>query len=190
MSKYKAPVSFVAGGLFVTAVMVLLGMSSDEQRAIDMGMADPPDACPLVSDIPPPLSCSISDAGVPSCAPGATQTDDLEIICGQRTAERRCNFDAAFRKRMLAAYGDTSAGELDHRISLELGGSNAVENIWPEPVDEFRMKDEVENALHRAVCSRQLSLEAARMILLTNWRGFYAGMRTPKKGLLPPERKP
>jgi hypothetical protein len=139
--------------------------------------------CPPLDSVPPPSSCSISDAGVPSCAPGAVDTDDLAIICGQHTSERRCTFDASFRRRLLAAYGVTSAGELDHRISLELGGSNDVTNIWPEPAEEFRLKDEVENALHRAVCKHELSLDAARKIVLDDWRGFYRGLHTVKRGL-------
>lgn len=133
--------------------------------------------CPDLADVPPVAACSISDAGVPDCAPGATETDDLDIICGQRTTERRCHFDAAFRRRMAQAYGATSCGEVDHRISLELGGSNAVANLWCEPSSEFRLKDAVETHLHAEVCAGRLSLEAARKLLLNDWRKVYVGMR-------------
>jgi hypothetical protein len=45
--------------------------------------------------------------------------------------------------------------EVDHLIPLELGGSNAVTNLWPEPYSPkagAREKDVLENFLPRAVC--------------------------------------
>jgi hypothetical protein len=140
-------------------------------------------SCPTLADIPPPNSCSISDGGCPSCAPGATETDDLAVICHQSTTARRCAFDAAFRRRMAKAYGVESCGEIDHRVSLELGGSNEVANLWCEPAPEFHQKDAVEDSLHAAVCRGDLSLDAARVILLERWREYYAGMRRKKRGL-------
>ena len=51
--------------------------------------------------------------------------------------------------------------EVDHLVSLEVGGSNAVTNLWPEPYAGrwgARTKDVLENRLHDLVCSGQLSL--------------------------------
>jgi hypothetical protein len=55
--------------------------------------------------------------------------------------------------------------EVDHLISLELGGSNVIANLWPEPYAGrwgARTKDVLENRLHDLVCSRQLSLRSAQ----------------------------
>ena len=54
--------------------------------------------------------------------------------------------------------------EVDHLISLELGGSNAIRNLWPEPYAGrwgARTKDVLENRLHDLVCAQRLSLPAA-----------------------------
>ena len=134
--------------------------------------------CQPLAELPAAGSCSLSDAGVSSCAPGLADTDDLDVICHQTTTKRRCRFDSAWRSRMLAAYSMTKPpAEWDHRISLELGGSNDSRNIQPQYEPDARMKDAVENHLHSAVCSGQLSLEAARALLLDGWRSVYAGMK-------------
>ena len=124
-------------------------------------------ACPSVKDIPAPGACKIL-AGVPQCAPGATETDDLDIICHQHTSLRRCTFSQSFKAKMKAAYGVKVVGEVDHRIPLELGGSNAVTNLWPQGAN-YRQKDRVEGELHGLVCSGKMTLDAARILILNSW---------------------
>lgn len=69
--------------------------------------------------------------------------------------------------------------EIDHLISLELGGSNEIENLWPEPYlprPGAREKDQVEDELHREVCKGKLALSAAQHIVVTDWLAFYREM--------------
>jgi hypothetical protein len=50
--------------------------------------------------------------------------------------------------------------ELDHLISLELGSSNRLRNLWPEPYDivwNTHVRDRLENRLYQMVCARQLA---------------------------------
>lgn len=66
--------------------------------------------------------------------------------------------------------------ELDHFIPLELGGSNDIKNLWPEPAEPrpgFHQKDVVENYLHRQVCSGKMSLHKAQEAIRTNWLTVY-----------------
>ena len=68
------------------------------------------------------------------------------------------------------------AHEVDHLISLELGGSNAIGNLWPEPYAGAwgaRTKDVLENRLHDLVCSGVLSLPKAQHLEATNWVAAY-----------------
>ena len=68
------------------------------------------------------------------------------------------------------------AHEVDHLISLELGGSNAIANLWPEPYAGrwgARSKDSLENRLHDLVCAGQLALRAAQRMEATNWVAAY-----------------
>jgi hypothetical protein len=66
--------------------------------------------------------------------------------------------------------------EVDHLVSLELGGSNAIANLWPEaasPTPGFHQKDWLENYLHRQVCSGSISLDAAQLMIARNWLAAY-----------------
>jgi hypothetical protein len=67
--------------------------------------------------------------------------------------------------------------EVDHLISLELGGSNGIANLWPEPAEPrpgYHEKDMVENYLHDQVCSGRMRLEDAQRQIATNWLAVYA----------------
>ena len=66
--------------------------------------------------------------------------------------------------------------EVDHLISLELGGSNRIGNLWPEPYAGrwgARTKDALENRLHALVCAGELSLASAQRQEATNWVAAY-----------------
>jgi len=71
--------------------------------------------------------------------------------------------------------------EVDHFISLELGGSNMVTNLWPEPYVTpdasnkigAHEKDKVENALHAEVCAGRMTLQQAQDQIRTDWYAYY-----------------
>jgi hypothetical protein len=66
--------------------------------------------------------------------------------------------------------------EVDHLVSLELGGSNAISNLWPEPYAGrwgARTKDVLEDRLHDLVCSGRIGLRHAQWIEARNWVAAY-----------------
>ncbi len=66
--------------------------------------------------------------------------------------------------------------EVDHFISLELGGSNNLKNLWPEPYEPrpgAHEKDTVENALHAEVCAGRMTLPQAQKIIVEDWYAYY-----------------
>jgi hypothetical protein len=66
--------------------------------------------------------------------------------------------------------------EIDHIVSLELGGSNAIANLYPEPgsgARSYHVKDRLENRLHSLVCSGRISLRAAQRGIAANWETLY-----------------
>lgn len=78
--------------------------------------------------------------------------------------------------------------EIDHLISLELGGANTEDNLWPQPYDgewNAHDKDKLENKLHRMVCvEKTISLDAAQQEISTDWIAAYQkyiGARKPFK---------
>lgn len=69
--------------------------------------------------------------------------------------------------------------EIDHLISLELGGDNGVTNEWPQPYlpkPGAHEKDEVENWLHAQVCSGQMELAEAQKEISEDWYAAYLEM--------------
>lgn len=66
--------------------------------------------------------------------------------------------------------------EIDHIVSLELGGSNVIGNLYPDPgsgPSNYHVKDRLENRLHAMVCKGQMTLAAAQRGIASNWEGFY-----------------
>ncbi len=90
------------------------------------------------------------------------------------------NVTESVKNSVYREYGIAShkAGEyeVDHLVSLELGGSNDISNLWPEaaePTRGFHEKDKVENYLHDQVCSGGLSLSQAQQEIARNWLPIY-----------------
>jgi hypothetical protein len=79
--------------------------------------------------------------------------------------------------------------EVDHLISLELGGSNAAANLWPQPYRtepwNAHVKDRLENELHRRVCRAELDLGTAQREIAGNWieayRRYFRTDRPPSR---------
>ncbi len=120
----------------------------------------------------------------PACTPGdifPTATVDEICVPGYTTKVRDVPIEV--KDQVYAEYGIASHEpgqyEVDHLIALELGGSNDISNLWPEPADPrpgFHEKDQVENYLHDQVCSGQLPLQQAQLEIATNWLAVYKSM--------------
>jgi hypothetical protein len=68
--------------------------------------------------------------------------------------------------------GEPSKVEIDHLISLELGGSNDPKNLWPQPYlpkPGAKEKDGLEDHLHALVCAGKVSLKQAQQCIAQNW---------------------
>lgn len=79
-----------------------------------------------------------------------------------------------------ATFNVSGKYEVDHFIPLELGGSNDLKNLWPEPYEPkpgAREKDEVENALHKAVCDGNMSLGQAQTLIRQDWYAYYLTLK-------------
>ena len=71
-------------------------------------------------------------------------------------------------------YGRTL--EIDHIVSLELGGSNDIANLYPEEANAhpgYHVKDKLENNLHQMVCAGAITLSAAQRAIASNWQALY-----------------
>jgi hypothetical protein len=76
--------------------------------------------------------------------------------------------------------GQSQICELDHLISLELGGADTLDNIWPQcgpsdvalPQRFFKEKDTVENFLAMQVRAGRMDLIDAQRGIATDWTQF------------------
>jgi len=116
-----------------------------------------------------------------ACTPGDIFPEATKAaICTPGYSRSVRDVPVEVKDAVYAAYGIAShtAGqyEVDHLVSLELGGSNDIANLWPEaaaPKPGFHEKDEVENALHDQVCAGQIELPTAQREIATNWLAVY-----------------
>ena len=102
-----------------------------------------------------------------------------KVLCSSsfRTGPYRL-VEESTKKKACTEYGLGTAQcvgtkvEIDHLISLELGGSNDLQNLWAEPylkTGGAKQKDIVENALHKKVCAGKIALPAAQKCISTDW---------------------
>lgn len=108
----------------------------------------------------------------PHCTPGAVRVVSVKDVCTPGTAADARSVTDAQKKRVVEAYGASPfKGEIDHLISLQLGGSNDIRNLWPETGKVPNAKDATENRLHAWVCKQPslTRLRAAQRAIATNW---------------------
>ncbi len=143
-----------------------------------------------VSYVPPSNTQGLPIAPDPKLTPGATLPVTREDICVPGYTQKVRNVPEAVKRQVYASYGITShkAGdfEVDHLISLELGGSNSPKNLWPESFKtqpwNAHVKDALENRLHADICTNQLDLVTAQHEIAVDWIGAYKrifGTSTP-----------
>ena len=66
--------------------------------------------------------------------------------------------------------------EIDHIVSLELGGSNDIANLFPEQRDinpGYKVKDKLENKLHDLVCDGSVSSGPPSVGIASDWQALY-----------------
>ncbi len=119
----------------------------------------------------------------PRCSPGAIDPAlTRAVLCsaGFHTSSVR-HVSTSLKHAVEVAYGMAPRAygrtiEIDHIVSLQLGGSNDIANLYPEPgggTSGYQVKDRLENALHRLVCAGEMTLAAAQRGIATNWLQLY-----------------
>ncbi len=121
----------------------------------------------------------------PACTPGdifPTVTATQVCVVGYSSSVR--DVSTSTKDQVYAEYGilhhSTGQYEVDHFVSLELGGSDDISNLFPEAADPkpgFHEKDLVENYLHEQVCYQHtLTLAQAQQAIAANWLAVYETM--------------
>jgi hypothetical protein len=162
------------------------------------------------ADASAPAPSSPSSNGTlpdPSLTPGDVLPVAAGDICVSGYSSRVRNVSTSTKNEAYAEYHilthTPGQYEVDHLIPLELGGSNDIKNLWPEPADPkpgFHEKDLLENKFHELVCAGSLDLATAQHAIATNWWLAYvqyelggvapAPAQAPAPPLVPPSAPP
>ena len=123
-----------------------------------------------------------------SLTPGVTDpAATLKKLCkvGYTTTVR--NVPESIKAKVFEEYGidpKSDKFEIDHMISLEIGGANDIKNLWPQSYDTMpfnaHTKDKLENRLHKLVCAGTITLEEAQKQITTDWIKTYCTYYTDK----------
>src|SRR5262245_17456787 len=117
----------------------------------------------------------------PVKTPGDTLAVTKSDICVPGYSKKVRDVPESVKRQVYASYGITSHQpheyEVDHLISLELGGSNSIKNLWPQSYKtqpyNATVKDKLENKLHALVCSGTIDLQTAQRAIATDWIEAY-----------------
>jgi hypothetical protein len=146
------------------------------------------DSAPVLGERTKTSGCLINgDLPDRACTPGAAFPNaSREQICASGYAKSVRDVPEQEKTQAYAEYGIAShrAGEyeVDHLVSLELGGSNDIANLWPEaavPRPGFHEKDRYENYLHEQVCTGAIGLEEAQRRIADDWFKYWTQAGSP-----------
>jgi hypothetical protein len=174
VARRALPLLLVAGA-FAAAASTVRAITS-----IEVGKTVPLRHQPKTS------GCTLGPLPARRCPPGAYYSNlTKRVICSPsfRTGPIR-NVPVSVKHQVEAAYGLKprsygSSLEIDHIISLELGGSNDPRNLYPElatfadGAPGYHVKDKRENATHRAMCAGTIGLRTAQRQIAGNWELLY-----------------
>ena len=117
----------------------------------------------------------------PNLTPGATRPINTSQVCTPGPPDQMATIPMTVRQAVFHEYGMDGSQprefEVDHLITPELGGTDDIRNLWPEPYAttewNAHVKDELENHLRQLVCDGKLDLPTAQRDIATNWISAY-----------------
>lgn len=161
--------------LLVTLAVALLLSSSAQGADSDLMWGASKDSA-LSSDL----------ATVPGATnPAVTQANIKTTICVAGWSERArplLSYTSPIKRQLMKLAGvplsQSKNYELDHDISIEIGGSPTdLKNLWLQSYVtkpwNAHVKDKLEDRLHTLVCSGKITLEEAQRSISSNWIDAY-----------------
>lgn len=180
-----------AGVRLASLLNVALGSPSGIAPSAEPSANVPSTAEP--SPVGPPL---LPDA---TKTPGKASYLDQNTVCTMGSTKNIRNVPEKSKQQVYEDYGIAKCQgycsgpegcEIDHLISLELGGANTADNLWPQPYDgdwNAHDKDRLENTLRKMMCvDKTITLEEAQHDISTDWIAAYKkyiGERMPFAGV-------
>lgn len=149
-------------------------------------------ASPVVStSAQPEPSVSVTATPIlpdPKLTPGDVLDVSLADIQEHGYSAKVRNVPVAVKREVYASYGiahwEPGQYEVDHLVSLSLGGSNSKKNLWPESrlTDPWNanVKDQLEAKLLALVRSGKVDLHTAQQEMAKDWIAAYKKYVSPE----------
>jgi hypothetical protein len=113
----------------------------------------------------------------PRLTPGAIFPVTAEDVCRPGYAESVRHVPNRIRRQVFEEYGladhESGAFEVDHLISLELGGSNELANLWPQAYQTEPWNAHKKDALEDRLRHGALPLAEAQQAIAADWIAAY-----------------
>jgi hypothetical protein len=112
--------------------------------------------------------------------PGATTKVKKDDLCGSWYETADSSIPISLKSKVFDLYGirteKSTPHNIDHLIPIGLGGSNSIENLWPQPLSgewNYNQKNRLERRLRKLVCKGELDLEKAQQEISSDWVSAY-----------------
>jgi hypothetical protein len=113
--------------------------------------------------------------------PGAARPVGLADICPRRQSDLDPAVSPTVQKVVFKEYGIADVPskdyQVDYLINPQLGGTDDIRNLWPQPygttVWNAHAKDALEDRLYQMVCERQIDLASAQRDIAADWIAAY-----------------
>ena len=128
----------------------------------------------------------------PRLTPGAFRTVPLQDVCAPEKYEQSRVTSVSLKTKVFQEYGISGAPMSDYEVDFlvipQLGGTDDIQNLWPEPYSSTawnaHVKDQLEERLLQLVCEQKIDLQTAQHDMATNWiaaykRYFHTDMPVP-----------
>ena len=110
------------------------------------------------------------------CTPGSIYPVTVKEICVPGYSKTVRNTKKSVKEKVYEMYGipvsERKGYVLDHLISLQLGGQDSIDNLFPQRRElspHSRDKDRIENFLKREVCKGTMTLKEAQDQIREDW---------------------
>jgi hypothetical protein len=138
----------------------------------------------LLADRTQTSGCTLGADPDRQCSPGAyySKLTKSRICAADFRTDPIRNVPQSEKNAVKVEYGlqPVSFGntlEIDHIVSLELGGSNDIANLFPEKANldpaGYHVKDKLENKLHDLVCDGTFTMRTVRRRIASDWQALY-----------------
>ena len=117
-----------------------------------------------------------------SLTPGSIRPVTFGEVCDSNDDDLDPDVPASMKRAVLKEYGLGASStdrkyQIDYLVNPQLGGTNDIRNLWPQPYTDdvwnAQAKDKLEKTLHQMVCDQTVDLAEAQREIETDWIAAY-----------------